>query len=139
MSDTTLPAAARRNPWLVTGWLLAAIGAGSAANAVLALLARAANAPADFRPLQPSSYVFFTAVGVVVGALGWAAVLKLSKNPQVLLKRLVPPVVAVSFVPDFFLFDKGGAAGVTALLLMHVAVAVVAVMAYRRAMPLRAR
>jgi hypothetical protein len=48
----------------------------------------------------------------------------------------VPAVVAISFVPDFLLFGEGGVAGVVALLLMHVVVAVVAVFAYRKVMPL---
>jgi hypothetical protein len=45
-------------------------------------------------------------------------------------------VVVVSFVPDFLLWSAGGAKGVVALLLMHVAVAAVAVTAYRKVMPL---
>ncbi|MFE9650765.1 hypothetical protein ACFYO0_43105 [Streptomyces sp. NPDC006365] len=52
------------------------------------------------------------------------------------MRWLVPTVVAVSFVPAFLLFGEGGAAGVVALLLMHVVVAVVAVFAHRTVMPL---
>lgn len=39
--------------------------AASIADAVPALLALAAGAPDDFRPLRASSYIFLTAVGVV--------------------------------------------------------------------------
>ncbi|GHB82906.1 hypothetical protein GCM10010306_091810 [Streptomyces umbrinus] len=136
MSVTSEAVPVRRGPLVVTGGVLAAIVVGSLADAVLALLALAAGAPGDFQPLKPSSYIFLTAVGVVAGAVGWAIVRKVSKDPQALVRWLVPTVVVVSFVPDFLQFGAGGAAGVVALLLMHVAVAVVAVFAYRKVMPL---
>lgn len=128
--------AVRRGPLAVVGGVVAAIVAASAVNAVIAQLALAAGAPDDFRPLKASSYIFLTAVGVVLGAAGWAVVRKVSKDPQALTRRLVPAVVVVSFVPDFLLFGAGGALGVAALLVMHVAVAGVAVAAYRKVMPL---
>ncbi|MFK0110209.1 DUF6069 family protein [Streptomyces sp. NPDC091217] len=123
----------------MAGGVLAAIVAASAADAVLAVLARAvADKPDDFGPLDPGSYIFLTAVGVILGAVGWAVVRRVSKRPHELLRTLVPVVVAVSFVPDFFLYDDGGAVGVAALLLMHVAVALIAVPVYRRVLPLPA-
>ncbi|MEV6594582.1 DUF6069 family protein [Streptomyces acidicola] len=130
---------ARRAPLAVAGGVLAAIVAASAVNAVLAVGARVlADKPDDFGPLDPGSYMFLTAVGVLLGAVGWAVVRRASKHPHALLRVLVPLVVVVSFVPDFFLFGDGGAAGVAALLLMHVAVAAIAVPVYRRVMPLAA-
>jgi hypothetical protein len=116
--------------------VLAAIVVASLADAVLALLALAVGAPDDFQPLMPGSYIFLTTVGVVAGAVGWAIIRKVSKAPEALMRWLVPTVVAISFVPDFLLFGEGGVAGVVALLLMHVVVAVVAVFAYRKVMPL---
>lgn len=136
MSVTSEAVAARRGPLVVAGGVLAAIVVGSLADAVLALLALAVGAPDDFQPLMPGSYIFLTTVGVVAGAIGWAIIRKVSKDPEALLRWLVPTVVGVSFVPDFLLFGEGGAAGVVALLLMHVVVAVVAVFAYRKVMPL---
>ena len=128
--------AVRRGPLVVMGGVLAAVVVGAVADAVLALLALAAGAPDDFQPLKPPSYIFLTAVGVVAGALGWAVVRKVAKDPERLVRWLVPTVVVVSFVPDFLLLGAGGAAGVMALLLMHVAVAVVAVFSYHKVMPL---
>ncbi|GGK84859.1 DUF6069 family protein [Streptomyces flaveus] len=136
MSVTSEAVAARRGPLVVAGGVLAAIVVGSLADAVLALLALAVGAPDDFQPLMPGSYIFLTTVGVVAGAIGWAIIRKVSKDPEALMRWLVPTVVVVSFVPDFLLFGEGGVAGVVALLLMHVAVAVVAVFAYRKVMPL---
>ena len=63
---------------------------------------------------------------------------KASKNPQKLLRILVPGVVVLSFVPDFFQFDDGGAVGVATLMVMHIALAAIAVPVYRRVMPLTA-
>jgi hypothetical protein len=127
---------ARRGPLTVVG-VLAAIVAASAVNSVLALLARAvADKPDDFGPLDPGSYIFLTAVGVIAGAVGWAVVRSAAKDPAAVFRWIIPAVVVLSFVPDFSLFDEGGVVGVLALLLMHVAVAAIAVPVYRRVMPL---
>ncbi|XUL93774.1 DUF6069 family protein [Streptomyces galilaeus] len=136
MSVAPAAVAVRRGPLVVAGGVLAAIVVASAADTVLALLALAAGAPDDFKPLKASSYVFLTVVGVVAGAVGWAVVRKVSKDPGALVRWLVPVLVVVSFVPDLLLFGDGGAKGVGALLLMHVAVAATAVYAYRKVMPL---
>ncbi|CAL9326512.1 DUF6069 family protein [Streptomyces sp. SudanB52_2052] len=77
-----------------------------------------------------------TALGVLGGSVGWTLVRRFSPDPERLLRRLVPSVVVLSCVPDFFLFGEGEVTGVVALLLMHVAVAVIAVPTYYRVMPL---
>ncbi|WP_133917571.1 DUF6069 family protein [Streptomyces sp. NBC_00582] len=136
MSVASEAAAARRGPLVVVAGVIAAVVVASVADAVLALAALALGAPDDFQPLEPGSYIFLTAVGTVAGALGWAVVRKVSKDPAALVRRLVPILVVVSFVPDFLLFGAGGVIGVVALLLMHVVVATVAVFAYRTVMPL---
>ncbi|GAA2493983.1 DUF6069 family protein [Streptomyces longisporus] len=136
MSVASDAVAVRRGPLVVAGGVLAAIVVASAADAVLALLALAAGAPDDFKPLKASSYIFLTAVGVVAGAVGWAIVRKVAKVPEALVRWLVPTLVVISFVPDFLLFGAGGAIGVGALLLMHVVVAAAAVFTYRKVMPL---
>ncbi|MGW1214041.1 DUF6069 family protein [Streptomyces sp. NPDC002499] len=136
MSVASDAVAVRRGPLVVAGGVLAAIVVASVVDTVIALLALAAGAPDDFEPLKASSYIFLTAVGVVAGAVGWAVVRKVSKDPEALVRWLVPTLVVVSFVPDFLLFGDGGMRGVGALLLMHVAVAATAVFAYRKVMPL---
>ncbi|MEV5430553.1 DUF6069 family protein [Streptomyces sp. NPDC052701] len=125
----------------VAGWLLGGIVAASIANAVIALIALAAGASDDFQPLQPGAYVSFTVLGVLIGAAGWAVVRRRSADPRALLTRLVPAVVVVSLVPDLMMFfsdykPHADAAGIIALMLMHVAVAAIAVAAYLRALPL---
>lgn len=130
----TLPS--RQGPLVVAGGVVIAILLSSLANALIAVLAHALGAPDDFDPLEPASYIFLTTLGVLGGAVGWAVVRRFSRDPERLLRRLVPSVVVVSFVPDFFQFGDGEVTGVVALLLMHVAVAAIAVLTYRRVMPL---
>ncbi|MEV5493732.1 DUF6069 family protein [Streptomyces bobili] len=130
----TLPS--RQGPIMVAGGVFVAFLLSSLVNALIAVLARALGAPEDFRPLEPSSYVFLTALGVLGGSVGWTLVRRFSTDPERLLRRLVPSVVVLSFVPDFFLFGEGEVTGVVALLLMHVAVAVIAVPTYYRVMSL---
>ncbi|MGW0820989.1 DUF6069 family protein [Streptomyces sp. NPDC002845] len=125
----------RRGPLVVAGGVFIAFVLSSLVNALIAVLARTLGAPEDFDALEPSSYASLTALGVLAGAVGWALIRRFYRNPERLLRRLVPSVVVVSFVPDFFLFDEGEVTGVVALLVMHVAVAVIAVIAYRRVMP----
>ncbi|MEU9239440.1 DUF6069 family protein [Streptomyces sp. NPDC048385] len=136
MSVTSEPVAVRRGPLVVVGGVLAAIVVASTADTVISLIALAAGAPDDFQPLKPRSYIILTAVGTVAGALGWAFLRKVSQDPEILTRWLVPAVVVLSFVPDILLVRAGGAIGVGALLLMHVAVAVIAVFAFRKVMPL---
>ncbi|GAB2979090.1 hypothetical protein GCM10023080_050640 [Streptomyces pseudoechinosporeus] len=126
----------RRGPRVVAGGVIVVIVLSSLMNAVIAVLAHEMGAPEDFEPLKPSSYTFLTALGVVLGALGWAIVRKVSRNPEELVRWLAPAVVLISFVPDFFLLDEGEVTGVVALLVMHAVVAVIAVITYRKVMPL---
>lgn len=137
MSSVSEALPVRRGPLVVAGGVLGAILLSSLANALIAVLAHALGAPDDFDPLKPPAYIFLTTLGVLAGTAGWALVRRFSRDPERLLRRLVPSVVVVSFVPDFFQFGAGEATGVVALLLMHVVVAVIAVSAYRRVMPLK--
>jgi hypothetical protein len=144
-----MSSAAETNPLPRAGAGRIAIGVVAAAlvaaavNAVIALLATAAGASEDFAPLQPSAYVFLTAVGVLAGAAGWAAVRRWARRPAAVLRRLVPAVVAVSLLPDLALLftdlqPNTTGLGVAALMLMHVATAAVAVPIFARALPLPA-
>ncbi|WP_405854689.1 DUF6069 family protein [Streptomyces sp. NBC_01515] len=136
MSLASEAVAVRRGPLVVVGGVIAAIVLASAADTVIAQLALTAGAPDDFQPLKAPSYIFLTTLGIVAGAIGWAILRKVSKDPQALVRWLVPALVLVSFVPDFLLYGDGGATGVAALLLMHVTVATAAVVTYRKVMPL---
>jgi hypothetical protein len=110
---------------------------------MVALLAHAAGASADFDPLHPTAYAPLTVFGVVLGAIGWAVVRRVAENPAGLLRWLVPVLVVVSLVPDLSLLGGGtpgsGPLAVVSLMVMHVVVAAVAVVAYRRVLPLSVR
>jgi hypothetical protein len=118
-----------------------AVVAAIAANTVVALLAVAAGASEDFRPLQPGTYIGLTVFGVLAGAAGWAGVRRWSRHPGGVLRWLVPVAVGISLLPDVALLftdmqpNTSGLA-VAALMAMHVATAAVAVPAFARALPL---
>ncbi|MFF4730608.1 DUF6069 family protein [Streptomyces mirabilis] len=135
------PAPRSRALTVVAGLLAAAVAV--LGNVVVAVLAHAAGASDDFDPLHVSAYAPLTVFGVVLGAIGWAVVRRVAKNPAGLLRWLVPVLVVASFAPDLSLLGGGtpgrGPLAVAALMVMHVVVAVAAVTAYRRVLPLTAR
>ena len=96
------------------------------------------DVPATFQPLTLPVYGFLTVVGALIGAVGWHLIATRSRRATRLLTWLVPTVVVLSLIPDLMLLaDKSSqpgttTAGVIALMLMHVGVAVAAVPAYRR-------
>lgn len=118
----------------------ATVGSGIV-NTAIALIARAAGASDSFQPLWPSAYLPLTVLGVLAGAIGWQIVRRRAKDPAAVLRWLAPTVVALSLIPDIAVGiannDPGVSWGaVAALMLMHLAVAAVAVPIYRRFMPL---
>ncbi|MGC9542180.1 DUF6069 family protein [Streptomyces sp. UG1] len=140
-SASPSPALRRPGTPVVIGGLLAAAAASSIVEADIAALARAAGASDDFQPLQASAFVFFTVVGLVIGAIGWSIVRRSSKDPESLLRKLLPAVVVVSFIPDLAMLvsdytPHADAVGVIALLVMHVVVAVAAVFTFHKILPL---
>ncbi|MFI6099478.1 DUF6069 family protein [Lentzea sp. NPDC051213] len=120
--------------------VLAAIIVASLGNAAVSYLAQALGAdPIAHEGLQPKGYVVLTALGVIVAAFAWASIRKRAKDPARTLGRLVPIVVAVSFLADVPVFFLPGTTvvGVVALMVMHVVVAVVAVPVFHRVLPVR--
>jgi hypothetical protein len=82
-----------------------------------------------------------TVIGTLLGAAGWATVGRVTTNPGRLLRWLVPAIVVVSFVPDLTMLGGrpgSGSEAVAALMCMHVVVAAVGVITYRRVLPLPA-
>jgi hypothetical protein len=121
--------------------LVAAVGS-VIADVVIASTARAVGASHAFQPLTPAAYVPLTILGIIFGAVAWQTVRAKAKNPTVVLGRLVPIVVVLSLIPDVLVGAGRGEVGtswgaVAALMVMHLAVATIAVTAFRRWMPLR--
>ena len=120
------------------------VGAAAAGltTTVIALIARAVGASHDFTPLWPSSYLPLSVLGVLAGAIGWQIIRRRASRPAAVLRWLVPAAVALSLIPDIAVGAAGSSPGVSwgavsALMLMHLAVASVAVTVFRRLMPLR--
>ncbi len=136
MTTTLAPSRASSRPRAVAvASAVAAVGA-LIAVAVVALLARAAGVPASVKQLQPSAYLPLVVLGVIAGAVGWQVTSHRARHPRRTLSRLVPAVLAVSFVPDILLGVGGSPwSGVAALIVMHLAVAAVALPVYARLLP----
>lgn len=109
-----------------------------ALNSVVALVATRAGATSGFPPLTLPVYGAFTAVGILVGWIGWRLIARRARQPRAVLSWLVPLVGLLSFIPDVALgilrFIPGATwAGVAGLMVMHLVVIALAVPAYARA------
>ena len=129
-------------PGAIAAALLIPIAVSIALAAAITALVRAvATVPSDFAPFKPSSYVALIVVGVVAGAAGWLAVRRRAANPPGVMRSLAPAVVVLSFIPDVLVGVTKSLAGTTwagvgGLMAMHLAVAICAVAAFTRFLPL---
>ncbi len=125
-----------------------ALGTGAAAGVLAAVINLAVSAFAhgpldasdDFTPLTPGPIVMWTILGALVGALGWRRIVNSSDHSRAVLRKLVPTVLVLSFIPDIALLVTDKLAGQTtaavlSLMAMHVLTAAIVVTAYRRSMP----
>jgi hypothetical protein len=119
--------------------IVAAIAVGSAATAVVAAIAHAAGVSHTFQPLTAGAYIGLIVVGVVAGCAGWQLVRARVSDPGKVLRRLVPVVVLVSFVPDLAIGISGADhatwGGVLALMGAHIVVATAAVTSFSYFLP----
>jgi len=111
------------------------------ANIVISVIARGPLGESDdFVPLTPGPIIMWTIIGAIIGAIGWRLIVNRSARSRTLLNGLVPIVLVLSFIPDVALLATDSTpgqttGGVVALMVLHVVTAVIAVTAYRRAMP----
>jgi hypothetical protein len=122
--------------------VVVAVVASTIVDSVVALIAHGAGASHGFRPLEFPTYTALTVVGVVLGALAWQAVRSRSRRPAEVLRRLVPGVLALSFVPDILVGVTKSQAhtswgAVAALMVMHLVVGSVAVLTFATLLPVR--
>jgi len=129
-------------PAAIAAALLIPIAVSVAAAAAITAIVRAvATIPSDFAPFKPSSYIGLIVVGIVAGAVGWLVVRRRAANAPGVMRFLVPAVVTLSFIPDVLIGVTKSEAGTTwtgvgGLMAMHLAVAVLAVVAFNRFLPL---
>lgn len=122
--------------------VVAAVAATALALTGVAFGALALGADPGFAPLQPGPYLTFGVVGVLAALAGWVLIVRFVRHSARLLRVLVPVLVALSLIPDVVLLIVGFIPGTTpigvgALMLMHLLVAVVAVVAGQRLAPAR--
>lgn len=137
---TVSPTRTSSRPRVVVTTLVSAALGSAVATGLLGLGALLAGAGDAFPPLQPAVAMPFAAVGTLVGIGGWVLVVRFVKRAAATLRWLVPLAVVVSWVPDVALLVSGFVPGssptaVVALMLMHVAAAVSAVVAGQRIAP----
>lgn len=138
--STTLQSTYRPSTAIPLSIAIVAIAAG-VVNAVLALIGTSlgANGPG----VQPLPYISLTVIAAIGGAIGWHLINRFAPHPGRVMRWLVPTLLAVSFVPDIAIGIATGTgdgwlyAGV--LMLMHVATITIAILTYRRFMPLTDR
>jgi hypothetical protein len=134
---TATPNRARTVAIIAVGILVAVL-----ANSVVAIVAHAAGASADFSPLLVFVYGPFTLLGFLAAYAGWRIVRRRASHPAAVLRVLVPVLTVLSFVPDTVLAITGFIPGasltaVAALGLMHLVVVAVAVPICARLLPVR--
>jgi hypothetical protein len=141
-TDTASPATS--SPTRVRTIAVLAAGAIVAilANSVIAAVALAAGASADFSPLLIFVYAPFTVVGLIAAYAGWRIVRGRARRPAAVLRVIVPVLTVLSFAPDTILAVTGFIPGasltaVVALGLMHLVVVGVAVPICVRLAPVR--
>jgi hypothetical protein len=84
------------------------------------------------------AYGPLTAIGVLAGTVGWAAIRRRAAHPRAVLRRLVPTVVGVSLIPGIVLLIVGETpVNVVGLWVMHLVVAIVTVTTLGWVLPLR--
>ena len=139
MTSAALPVAAPIGRIALAAVLAAVLT--SAANVGIALTAVALGVPQTPALTPPADVTLSVAAGVG-GAVGWAVVRRRAADPRRVLRRLVPAVLLVSFVPDAVLAlltaADTGIAPILALMLMHVATIAIAVAVYARTLPVEA-
>ncbi|HEY8587963.1 MAG TPA: DUF6069 family protein [Naasia sp.] len=143
MNDIAAPLV-RPRPRAVTRTLLVLAGVAASAllTGALALAALALGADPAFPPLQPQVYLTFATGGTLAAVAGWILIVRTVRRSARVLRVLVPTLVAASLVPDVALLLTGFIPGTTplavvALMLMHPAVAAVAVAVGLRVAPPR--
>lgn len=110
--------------------------AAAVANALIALGAVALGAEVA-GGLQPVAFISLTVVAAIAGAAGWHIINSRAQRPEQVLRWLVPAFLLVSFIPDIAVGIGMGWLAAGALSLMHVATITIAILVYRRFMPLR--
>ena len=97
------------------------------ADVVIVAIGKAAfPATKNYDHFQFSDYATLTIIGVLIAALGWPIITRVSSEPKWIYSRLAVLVTLVLLLPDVWLLHKDQPAkAVAVLMVMHLAIAVV--------------
>ncbi|MFE5563866.1 DUF6069 family protein [Amycolatopsis japonica] len=99
-------------------------------NTIIAFATSALDDTSTTVGLDLGEYLPATAVGFLIGALGWTMLARFAPRT---LRVVVPVVLVLSWIPDLLLLNDGASiVNVVGLMLMHLVVTAAVVAAFRR-------
>jgi hypothetical protein len=129
--------------------LVASVVASLVVELIIAAIAHGAGAYSDFQPLTFGGLIGPTVLGLLIAVVVWELVRRRAGDPVAVMRRLVPIVVVLSWVPDVVLGATHREATshvahttwgeVAALMVMHLFVAAIGLGLFSRLLPLRRR
>lgn len=129
--------------------LVGSVVASLIVELIIAAIAHGAGAYSDFQPLTFGGLIGPTVVGLLTAVVVWELVRRRAGDPAAVMRRLVPIVVVLSWVPDVVLGTTHREATshvahttwgeVAALMVMHLFVAAIGLGLFSRLLPLRRR
>jgi hypothetical protein len=129
--------------------LVASVVASLIVELIIAAIARGAGAYSDFQPLTFGGLIGPTVLGLLTAVVVWELVRRRAGDPVAVMRRLVPIVIVLSWVPDVVLgaTHRAGTSyvahttwgEVAALMVMHLFVAAIGVGLFSQLLPLRRR
>jgi Family of unknown function (DUF6069) len=113
---------------------IVAIAGSLAADALLVVIGeRVFSSTRGYVHFQFGDYAKLTIIGVVIAALAWPIVTRISSAPRWLYSRLAVLVTLVLLLPDVWLLhQRQSARAVTVLMVMHIAIAVITYLSMTR-------
>ena len=129
--------------------LVASVVASLVVELIIAAIAHGAGAYSDFQPLTFGGLLGPTVVGLLTAVVVWELVRRRAGDPVAVMRRLVPIVIVLSWVPDVLLGATHREAAtqlphttwgeVAALMVMHLFVAAIGLGLFSWLLPLRRR
>lgn len=129
--------------------LVASVVASLIVELIIAAIAHGAGAYSDFQPLTFGGLIGPTVLGLLTAVVVWELVRRRAGDPVAVMRRLVPIVIVLSWVPDVVLgaTHRAGTSyvahttwgEVAALMVMHLFVAAIGVGLFSQLLPLRRR
>ena len=121
------PSGRQPSAWRVLAATLLSLIGSLAADAVIVAIGKAVfPSTKGYQHFQFGDYATLTIIGVLIAALGWPVITRMSSQPRWIYARLAVLVTVVLLLPDVELLHQGQSSkAVAVLMVMHVAIAVV--------------